>query len=466
MDRVKTMVLAAALLLVAVAGRGHAAAAQTMETDGTAGTVYTLTNTPMRNDVIAYRRAADGTLTMQGTYDTGGLGSGAYENSDTMIVLGSAAGQSSPVDLGGGSDLLFAANAGSDEISVFQVGATGELTLVETEPSGGERPTSLTVNNGLLYVMNSAGDGLPGAGFCFGGEPSISGFRVAPSGELTPIPGSTRKLSGGVGSGCTQVSFNPGGDVLIAMQIGSDKIDTFTIGDDGVASGPLVNESSGTGPFGLTFDREGRLLTTENFGAKEEQGAVASYSIGNDGRLAPIGESIPIGETDPCWIVLSPDGAYAYTSSFGPNPILAVADESSRRGTISSFQVGDDGRLTLLDAQAAQVGVGSVDIALGGNGRYLYALNSVEGAVKGFRVEQGTLTPITTVDGIPTNPYGPLSGGLAARDDGQGGDTVPMTMPNTGLEDLPGRALAASLVGGTLLVVGGYGLRRQSRRQI
>lgn len=100
MYRVKTMVLAAALLLVAFAGSGHAAAAQTVETDGTDGTVYTLTNTPMRNEVIAYRRAADGTLTMQGTYDTGGLGSGAYENSDTMIVLGSAAGQSSPVDLG------------------------------------------------------------------------------------------------------------------------------------------------------------------------------------------------------------------------------------------------------------------------------------------------------------------------------------------------------------------------------
>ncbi len=144
----------------------------------------------MRNDVIAYRRAADGTLAMQGTYDTGGLGSGVYENSDTMIVLGSAAGHSSPVDLEGGSDLLFAANAGSDEISVFQVGATGELTLVETEPSGGERPTSLTVKNGLLYVMNSAGDSLPGAGFCFVCASGIVGFapRLLPPNTSTVGP--------------------------------------------------------------------------------------------------------------------------------------------------------------------------------------------------------------------------------------------------------------------------------------
>lgn len=412
MQRITAVFLTLALLLATVAWGGGLAPAQANETDNSTGTVYTLTNGMVHNEVVAYRRATDGTLTEAGRFDTGGQGTGAFENSDTMLVLGSMEGQSSPVDLGGGSDLLFVANAGSDEISVFKVRSDGHLDLVETEPSGGERPFSLTVHSGVLYVLNSAGDELPGAGFCYAGAPEITGFRLSEGGELTPIPGSTRLLSGGIGSGCAQVSFNPAGDVLIVTQIGADTIDTFTVGEDGIANGPIVNQTTGVGPFGFTFDSEGRLLTTENFGAREEQSAVASYSVGVDGRLAPIGGSVPIGETDSCWFVVTPDGVYAYSSNFGPSPLLNVKSEDSRRGTISSFRVGDDGMLELLDAQAGQVGVGSSDIALGGNGHYLYALNALEGAIVGFRIaEDGSLTDITSISGLPHNSLG-----LAARD--------------------------------------------------
>jgi 6-phosphogluconolactonase (cycloisomerase 2 family) len=233
---------------------------------------------------------------------------------------------------------------------------------------------------------------------------------------LTPIPGSTRALSGGSASGCAQISFTPAGDVLIVTQLNADTIDTFTIGADGVANGPLINETAGIGPFGFTFDRSGRMLLTENFQAREGQGAVTSYTIGSDGRLSPIGAPLRIGETDPCWFVLSPDGRYAYASSFGPIPIVGVRSETSRRGAISSFRVGDDGTLTLLDSQAAKVDVGAADLALSRDGRYLYLLNSIEGTIGGFQVgPDGSLTLIAAVGGIPANPFGPLSSGLAAR---------------------------------------------------
>jgi hypothetical protein len=38
--------------------------------------VYTQTNDPSGNQIIAYHRSPDGTLTQLGTYDTGGLGTG------------------------------------------------------------------------------------------------------------------------------------------------------------------------------------------------------------------------------------------------------------------------------------------------------------------------------------------------------------------------------------------------------
>jgi 6-phosphogluconolactonase (cycloisomerase 2 family) len=379
------------------------------------GTLYSLTNDPERNQVVAYRRAADGTLSFMARYDTGGEGTGFFENSDTMLLLGSSTGQSSPVRLGGGNDLLFAANPGSDDVSVFRVNDDGTLKLVDRTPTGEERPTSLTVRNGVLYAMNAAGDNLPGATFCFGGKPTITGFRVADSGNLTPIPGSTSRLSGGPDSGCTQVTFTPDGDELLVAQFGANRIDAFTVGRDGVARKSVANKPIGIGPFALNFDQRGRLLTTDDFLAKVGQGAVASYRVGDDdGRLTPIDGVVRNGETDPCWLVDTPDGKYVYVSNFGPAPFL-TAPQSARRGTISSFRLNPDGSMTLLESQAAQVGVGSADITLAEGGRYLYALNTIEGNVKAYRVQDdGGLTRIDRAGkGLPA---GEQVGGIASFD--------------------------------------------------
>jgi len=382
-----------------------------------AGTVYALTNNFTKNEVLAYNRADNGALSPAGRFDTGGQGSGSYEASTNMLIVGSAKGESSPIDLGGGNDLVFAANAGNDTISVFQVTADG-LKLVQQQDSGGERPTSLTLRNGLLYVLNSGGT-LTGAGVCLAGDPSITGFTVADDGKLSAIPNSTQKLSGGAASGCAEITFNPKGDVLLVSQWVSSRIDAFTVGADGVAKGPVVNKPSGFGPFALAFDTKGRLLTSENFQQIEGEAGAASYDIGANGKLTPIGETVKYGETDPCWMVVSPDGKYAYIAAFGPSPIVKVTSEKSRRGVISSFRIGSDGALVSLDPQAAQVGVGASDIAMAGGGKFLYAINSFDGTIKGYAVgDDGSLTLVTAVSGLPINPFAPLSSGLATRDNG------------------------------------------------
>lgn len=380
-----------------------------------AGTVYALTNNFTRNEVLAYDRADDGSLTPSGRFDTGGQGSGSYEASTNMLIVAGVDGESSPIDLGGGNDFVYAANAGSDTISAFKVTGDG-LELIEQQKSGGERPTSITARNGLLYVMNTGGT-LTGAGLCLAGEPSITGFTIAKDGSLKPIPDSTRKLSGGANSACEEITFNPKGDVLLVSQWVSDRIDTFTVGGDGVASKAIANETSGFGPFALAFDARGRLLTSVNDKQIEGKGGVASYDIGSDGKLTPVGDTVMYGETDPCWMVVSPDGKYAWVAAFGPSPIVKVKDESSRRGVVSSFKIGDDGVLESLDPQAADVGIGASDIALAGKGRFLYAINSFAGTISGFAVgDDGSLTLATAVAGLPINPFAPLSSGLATRE--------------------------------------------------
>ena len=80
--------------------------------------MYALTNAPTGNAVMVWDRADDGSLTPAGSYATGGLGSGAGLGSQGAIVLSKD------------NRWLFAVNAGSNDISSFQVDDHG-LKLVE-----------------------------------------------------------------------------------------------------------------------------------------------------------------------------------------------------------------------------------------------------------------------------------------------------------------------------------------------
>ncbi len=342
----------------------------------TPGAVYAMTNDPTHNEIVVFNRAADGTLAPAGAYETGGTGSGSFEQSGNGLILGEQA----PNNLNGGYHYLYATNAGSNSISVFAVKSDG-LTLVSTTPSGGLHPISVTVHRHVLYVLN-AGDVM-----CTGSAPSITGFTVDAQGALTPIPGSTRPLSGNPVSGCSQVSFDPSGQVLVVSERLADKLDTYLVDKDGVANGPIVNETTGYGPFGFSFTQRGQLLTAENFGAVPLQGGAASYDINNDGTLTPNGPTARDGRSDTCWLVNTDNGKYAYTTNFGT-------------GDISSFQVNPDGTLVLLNPTAGTTSgpTGASDEAFSGDSHYLYARNAVTGTIDVFSVaSDGSLIKIQTV---------------------------------------------------------------------
>ena len=356
----------------------------------TPGAVYAMTNDATDNQVVVLNRSADGTLTPGGSFPTGGRGSGTFENSANGLILG----EQSPNNLNGSFKYLYATNAGSDSISVFRTQQDG-LELVDVEPSNGDHPISVTVHNNLLYVLNG------GASNCSGGAPSISGFRIMPRGELEPIPGSMRLVSGGANSGCAQVSFTPAGDVLVVTQRQADKIDTYLVDrGTGLATGPIVNETTGSGPFGFTFTQRGQLVTTENFGAAPLQGGAASYEVPQDGVLVPVGPTTRNGRSDTCWVVITDSNRYAYTTNF-------------QTGDISSFRVLPDGTLVLLNPTAAVIDVGASDQALSGNSQYLYARNALQGTISVFRVEDdGSLVRIQDIVAVPP---GGAAIGIAAK---------------------------------------------------
>jgi 6-phosphogluconolactonase len=331
--------------------------------------VYTQSNDAERNEAIAFRRAADGSLTPLGRYPTGGKGTGKPHLPSQSSVAVSADGAK-----------VFVTNAGSNQLSVFAASADG-LELVACMPSGGESPTSVAVHGDLAYVLNA------------GGTPNITGF--ATSGDLRPLAGSSRPLSGD-SADPAQIAFSPDGQTLVVTERGTNSISTYSVGEDGLAEGPTTIPSSGATPYGFDF-AGGTLVVTEAFGGEVGAAAASSYRLEQGSALRPMTGSVPNTRSEVCWAIASKDGRFVYVTNFGD-------------GTISRYAAAGDGTLVLEDPVAAttiQGEKGVRDECLSSDGRYLYALDADAQRVFGWAVEDdGALSPVGSFDGLPATVAG------------------------------------------------------------
>jgi 6-phosphogluconolactonase (cycloisomerase 2 family) len=309
-------------------------------------------------------------------------------------------------------------------VSSFGVASDGRLTLVDQIPSGGLFPASLTVRGNLLYVLNAGGPGLnPVCGF----EPNITAFQVRPDGQMRPLADSTQPIDPGTSPGsflnCDpggglfptdefrcglnppafprspgQIGFSPDGRTLVVTVKGTNSIYVFPVEQDGTTGMPTITQAQGPNqptPFGFAFDKKGHLIVSEPFGATPvipavPFSAVSSFEIDEDGALITISESVPNGRGTSCWVALDPSERYAY---IGNN---ATSD-------ISSYAIGTDGDLTLLDAVAGAANLPN-DLAAARDGyrSFLYALNSGNGTVGMFRINNdGSLASLGAVGGLP-----------------------------------------------------------------
>ncbi len=331
------------------------------------GAVYVMTNKDTGNTIVVFHRTERGRLVRAAEVGTGGNGSGG--GSDALASQGA-------LQLAVGGHLLFAVNAGSNDLSLLAVTDRG-LRLLDTVPSGGERPVSVAIRHNLVYVLNA------------GGTPNITGFFLTFRGRLRPIAGSTRPLAGGTAAAPAEVAFSPDGETLLVTEKGTDTIDVFPL-EFGRPAAALPQPSNGPTPFGFSFGRHGVVLVSEA-GAS----AVSSYRIDRDDMLQTISSSIPDTQIAACWVVLDRGGRFAFVTNTGS-------------GTVSWYRVSGRGRLSLLSATAGATGAasGAIDLNLSQDGRFLYALNAANGTLTGFRVRGGTLTAIDQENGFPTSMQG------------------------------------------------------------
>jgi 6-phosphogluconolactonase len=338
-----------------------------------AGAIYTAGNTKTNNEVYAYSRATNGTLSFIGTYATQGNGNGSAVMSQSSVAL-------SP-----DHKFLFVVNTGSATIASFAVQPDYSLVFVGTVSSSGKRPASLTIFGNLLYVANKGT--LNGTV-----SPNIVGFTIAANGALTEIPNSAVNLSSATASP-GNVAFNNDGTLLVVTETGNNNIDTFTVAANGLASGPLVLPSNNAEPYGFAFDNLDHLILAE--GATS---SMSSYSISSAGVLTPISVSVKDNGGLACWVVNTNNSTYPTQYSYAAN---------TGSGTVSSYAISPTGALTLLQSKAATGVSNARDMVLAANSTYFYVLTQFNQEIKGYSVKaNGKLTFITAGTGLPPSGYG------------------------------------------------------------
>src|SRR5262249_42788016 len=198
--------LAVRTAIASFAGATLFAASSAMAT-----TLYTETNSASGNQVQVYETVPDGNPTLTTEVATGGLGNGAGLGSQGALAVSAD------------HRFLFAVNAGSNDVSSFEIRPHG-LKWVSKVSSGGTTPISLTVHDDLLYVLNEGGSG------------NIAGLRIHHNGALSAIAGSSEPLSSSA-SGPAQVGFDRDGDSLVVTEKNTNKIVIYHV-TDGLAGPP------------------------------------------------------------------------------------------------------------------------------------------------------------------------------------------------------------------------------------
>jgi DNA-binding beta-propeller fold protein YncE len=367
-------------------------------TAGAAGMVFVQSNDLKHNSVLAFRRAADGSLTPAGEFRTGGRGGAQKDNPFDPL-----ASQESLV-FDRAHRMMIAVNAGSNSVTTFRV--RGEhLSDPRTVSSGGDFPTSIAVAGDTVYVLNA------------GGRTNVTGFRTAGDG-LHRIAHSTREL--GIVNDAVplftasppQLGFSPDGKHLVVTTKSANNIDVFAVARDGrLSARPVSTRSNGDVPFSFVFDRKGHLLVTE-----AAKSGVSSYALRKNGTLKVITASVESGQQVLCWIARA--GQFFYGTNPGSSTVSLYAVDGAGRVTIGGKRgaIATAGGATAAEQVAAAAeqaaagkpagkapGAGPIDLAATADGKLLYVQNTLAGTVEGFRVgNDGSLKLVTTLaEGLP-----------------------------------------------------------------
>jgi 6-phosphogluconolactonase len=325
--------------------------------------VYIESNDAMQNKIIIYEQQSNGTLKWMGQTNSGGNGAGSGLGSQGALALDKHNG------------LLFAVNAGSNSVSSFKINHDGTLELRSTESTHGQRPISVTTNGQFVYVVN-------------GMSADIYGYKVGNDGKLNPIDGSHKELSAETADPA-QISFTPSGHSLMVTEKGTNKITAFSVKSNGAIGDRVVNPSVGTTPFGFDFARREFMLVTNADGGMANTSTCTAYKNLDNLTIKTTNGAVPNGQTAVCWVAVTENGRFAFTTNTGSN-------------TLTTYFVDNFGRIYFIPWSIEKSGDKPIDVIVSSDNRYVYNINGGSNSLGEYRRGLlGTLQNIGYINNIP-----------------------------------------------------------------
>jgi len=331
---------------------------------GTTQSRFLYASIPTSNTIVAYREDPNsGVLT---------------QLAGSPITAGSAV---QALAMHPSGKFLYAANSGSNNISLYTVNSTGGLTEVTPRTNAGTSPTLLAIDSagGFLYAANS-------------GSFDISVFSINSSTGLLTSVAQTSGATAPIGMQAMNIALTPSGNFLYVTGqplVQGGLIQVFPL-SKGVLGTPVAGSPFVTGniPLGLVIDSAGAHLYTAN----KQDNSISSFTIHSDGSLAQLGSAI--GETfiGPVSLLIDKSGKYCYVANQGSSNVAA-------------YGVGSDGSLTLLSGSPFSTGSQPSVLAADSSGNHFFVGYST--AIQSYSLSSGTgaLTSIATypVSATPTS---------------------------------------------------------------
>lgn len=373
---------------------------------------------PGRNSVLAYARAADGSLApLAGSpFLIGGTG----HNNPTAGKLGPN-DNDQPMVATTDRRRMFAVNAGSNTIAVLNIGSDGSLTPVAGSPfpSGGRNPVSVEIAGNRLYVVNKNEDSdqLPNNDL-----PNYTGFTIGSDGRLTPIPNSTVPVI--KGGSPTQVLASRDGRLIFGAdflapvaQPGIGSLRSFRLATDGTltsAPGSPMALPAGPNPppplpLGLWLHPTQDILYA-GFVTRSQLGV---YTYDATSGALTFAAAVPNSGKEICWVRTNASGTRLYTVnnidasvSFydNSNPLRPLERQKLVLKELGPMFLNDRGPDSFM-----QVTSTPFQPALDPSERFLYVVSQRSDATHPAVVEGNKLhTLAVAADGTVSQPGAPL----------------------------------------------------------
>jgi 6-phosphogluconolactonase len=269
--------------------------------------------------------------------------------------------------------------------------ATGKLTPLNFEPTGGPGPCQVALDRDGCHLMT--------ANYADG---SVAVFPVDKSGKLQPNSALVRHEGSGPNTErqkkayAHSIKVDPTGKFALAADLGCDKLFVYRLDQQRgtlTETDATIDLPAGSGPRHFVFYPNGKFAYVLN----ELLNTVAVFSYdGSQGKLEPLQtiSTLPddfTGENTSAEIVVHPSGKFLYTSNRGHDSIATFAIDATT------------GKLTARGHTATE-GKTPRNFALDATGKWLLVGNERSDSLVVFALsDDGTLKPTGEKAAVP-NP--------------------------------------------------------------